>query len=72
MDIEHGAQAMAGVGVEIAPVSLFGALVEVVVLRDKLLKLGLDVEDLLCRKLVLDHGHSSSFQVPQERRFIRL
>lgn len=60
MDVEHGAQTVAGIGVEVAPVSLLRALVQVVVLRDELLKLGLDVENLLCGELVLDHGNASS------------
>ena len=66
MDIEHGAQTVARISMEVASVSLLGALVEVVILRDQLFKLRLNVEYLLRRELVLDHRYARLLQVPQE------
>ena len=66
VDVEHGAQAVARVRVEVAPVPLLGALVKVVVLRDQFLELGLDIEHLLRGELVLDYGHTGLLEVPQK------
>lgn len=72
MDIEHSAQAVAGIGVEVASVSLLGALVEVVVLRNEFLELGLDVHDLLGGKLIFNNGHTGGREVSQEGSLVRL
>lgn len=41
--VEYGSEAMAGVGVDVGPVRVLGALREVVVLLDESLEVGLDV-----------------------------
>jgi hypothetical protein len=72
VDVEDGAQAVAGVGVEVGPVALLGALVEVVVLADQLLELRLDVEDLLGWEVELDDGDSGRLEVGKEADFVGL
>lgn len=56
-DVEDGPQAVAGVRVDVGLEAVLGRLVEVVVLRDQLLELALDVDDLLGGELKLGHGH---------------
>lgn len=71
-DVEHGPQAVAGVGVDVALEAVLGRLVEVVVLHDQLLQLALDVDDLVGRELELGHGHAGLLEVAQEGGFRRL
>lgn len=63
---------MAGVGVEVGLESLLGALLQVVVLSDELLKLRLDVDNLLSRKLEFDDRDTSGLEVRQETDFVGL
>lgn len=63
---------MAGVGVEIGLEGVLGALLQVVVLANELLELGLDVDDLLARELELDDGDTSRLEVRQEADFVGL
>lgn len=72
MDVKNGPQAVAGISVEVGPVTLLGALVEVVVLADELLELGLDVEDLLGREVELHDRDASCLEVGEEADFVGL
>lgn len=71
-DVEHGPQAVAGVGVDVALEAVLGRLVEVVVLHHQLLQLALDVDDLVGRELELGDGHAGLLEVAQEGGFRRL
>lgn len=57
---------------QIRPVTLLGALVEVVVLRDELLELRLHVDDLFGGELELDDGHTGRFEVREEADLVGL
>lgn len=72
LHVVHGPQAVAGVGVQIGLEGLLGALLQVVVLADELLELGLDVDDLLARELELDDGDAGGLEVGQEADFVGL
>jgi hypothetical protein len=61
-----------GVGVEVGLERVLGALLQVVVLADELLELGLDVDDLLSWELEFDDGDTSSLEVGQEADFVGL
>lgn len=63
---------MTGVGVEVGLESVLGALLQVVVLANELLELGLDVDDLLAGELELDDGDTGSLEVRQEADFVGL
>lgn len=63
---------MAGVGVEVGLEGILGALLQVVVLSDELLELGLDVDDLVSRELEFDDGDASGLEVRQEADFVGL
>lgn len=47
-------------------------LVEIVILVDQFLKLGLNIHDLLGWEVELDHGHTSFLELTQEAYFVRL
>lgn len=72
MDIKDRPQAVAGIRVEVRPVSLLGGLVEVVVFADQLLKLALHVEDLLGREVELDDGDAGRLEVREKADFAGL
>lgn len=67
--IKNTAQTVAGVRVQIRSVAILGGLVEVVVLADELLELGLDVEDFGGGELELDDGHARCLEVGEEAYF---
>jgi hypothetical protein len=58
--------------VEVGLEGVLGALLQVVVLSDELLELGLDVDNLLSRELELDDGDTSGLEVGQEADFVGL
>lgn len=66
MNVEDRAETVGGVRLQVGPVAVLGALVQVVVLRDQLLELRLHVDDLLGRKVELDDGHAGFLQVRKE------
>lgn len=72
VDIVDGAQAVAGVGVEVRLEGVLGALLQVVVLANELLELRLDVLDLLGGELKLHDGHLGGLEVRQEADFVGL
>lgn len=72
LHVVDGAQAVAGVGVQIRLEGLLGALLQVVVLADELLQLGLDVDDLVAGELELDDGDAGGLEVGQEADFVGL
>lgn len=72
LHVVDGPQAVAGVGVEVGLEGILGALLQVVVLSDELLELGLDVDNLLSRELELDDGDTSGLEVGQEADFVGL
>ncbi|TKW56812.1 hypothetical protein CTA1_6381 [Colletotrichum tanaceti] len=72
VDVEDGAQRVAGVRVQVAAVAVLGALVEVVVLVDELLQQRLDVGDLVGREVELHHRHARLLEVRQEPDLARL
>ena len=72
MDIEDRAQAVAGIRLQVGPVAVLCALVQVVVLVDQLLELRLHVDDLLSREVELDDGHARLLQVREEADLGRL
>lgn len=57
---------------DVGPVALLGALVQVVVAADELLQLGLHIEDLVLGEVVFDHGHLGRLEVRQEAELARL
>lgn len=57
---------MARVRLQVAAIAILGRLVEVVVLADQLLELGLHVQDLLGREVEFDQRHARLFEVRQE------
>lgn len=67
--VKHTSQAVACVRVQVRPVTFLGGLVEVVVLADELLELGLDVVNLGGGELELDDGYARRFQVGEEANF---
>lgn len=69
MHIKDRPQAMTRVRLQITPVSVLGALVQVVVLADQLLELRLHVHDLLGGEVELDDGDARRFEVRQEAYF---
>lgn len=66
VDVEHRAQRVARVRVQVAAVAVLGALVEVVVLRDELLEQALDVGDLVGGEVELDDRHARLLEVREE------
>lgn len=72
MDVEDGAERMAGVGLQVAAVAVLGAAVEVVILSDQFLELGLDVDDAFGGEFEFDEGHAGLFQVGEEADLARL
>jgi hypothetical protein len=72
LHVVDGPQAVAGVGVEVGLEGVLGALLQVVVLSDELLELGLDVDNLLSRELELDDGDTGGLEVGQEADFVGL
>lgn len=63
---------MAGVGVEVGLEGVLGALLQVVVLADELLELGLDVDDLFAGELEFDDGDAGCLEVRQEANLVGL
>ena len=63
---------MAGVGVQVGAEGVLGALREVVIALNELLQLGLYVQDLVCREVVLDDRDTGLFEVAEETDFTRL
>jgi hypothetical protein len=72
VNVVDGAQAVAGVGVQVRLEGLLGALLQVVVLADELLELRLHVDDLLGGELELDDGHTCCLEMRQEADFVGL
>ena len=63
---------MRSVGVQVAAVTVLGALVQVVVLADEFLELRLNIDDLVGREVKLHNGDSSGLEMRQEANLIRL
>lgn len=72
LHVVHGPQAVAGVGVEVGLEGVLGALLQVVVLADELLELGLDVDDLFAGELEFDDGDPGCLEVRQEANLVGL
>ena len=72
VDVEDASEGVAGVSVQVRPVAVLGGLVEVVVLADQLLKLALDVEDLVLGEVVFDHGDLGSLEMGQKADLVGL
>ena len=62
MNIEDGLELMGVVGEHVGTIGVLGALIQVVVLLDELLQLGLNIGHLVCWNLVLIQGYSSFLQ----------
>jgi hypothetical protein len=60
---------MACVGLQVALVAIFCALVKVVVLRYELVELGLDVDDLFGGEIEFYNGNTGVFEVGEETDF---
>ena len=71
-DIEHAAQAMTRISLQITLISVLGGLVEVVIGADELLELGLNVDDFFGGEVEFDEWHPCFFQVLEESNFARL
>lgn len=63
---------MRGVSVQVRLERFLGALVQVVVVGDELLELGLYVDDLLGGELEFDDGDAGGFEVGEEADFVGL
>lgn len=72
LHVVDGPQAVAGVGVQVGLEGVLGALLQVVVLADELLELGLDVDDLLPRELEFDDRDAGRLEVGQEADLVGL
>ena len=57
LNVKHASQTVRRVCIEVGAVAFLGRLVEVVVARDELFELGLDVEDLFGGEVEFDEGH---------------
>lgn len=69
LHIEHAPQAVARVRLQIATIPILGRLVEVVVLPDQLLELGLHIQDFFRGEVEFHQGHARLFQVRQKADF---
>lgn len=69
VDIENRSQRMRSISLQVRPVSILRRLVEVVVLRNKLLKLTLNVDDLLAWEVELDDRNASLAEGREEADF---
>lgn len=63
---------MRSIGVQVGLECLLGALLEIVILPNKLLELGLHVGNLLGRELKLNDWHAGILQVRQKADFVGL
>ena len=66
LHIEHAPQAVARIRLQVAAIAILGRLVEVVVLPDQLLELGLHVQDLFRGEVEFDERHARLFKVRQK------
>ena len=72
MHVEHRPKGVTRVRMQVAPVPLLGALIEVVVLRNEPLELRLHVDDLLGGELELHDGDAGGLEVCEEADLARL
>jgi hypothetical protein len=70
--IKHAAETMARIRLQVASIAVLGGAMQVVVLTNQLLQLGLDVDDLLDGKVKFDHRYARCFELAKERELVRL
>ena len=66
VDIKDRAERVTRVRLQVAAIAVLGAAVEVVVLSDEFLELGLHVDDAVGGEFEFDEGHASLFEVDEE------
>jgi len=71
MYAEHFPETMTCISVQITLVTVLCTLVKVVVLRDQLFKLRLNIDHLIGREFELNNGHFRSLEVGKEPTFLR-